>query len=64
MSLHSDTLSWFRANQSLLFLRNDACFAEKKQILKSVICLTYSRLEPTIYNTGYEHANWYTIDAI
>jgi hypothetical protein len=32
MSLHSDTLFWFWANQSLLFLMNAACFAEKKQI--------------------------------
>ena len=32
MSPHSDTLSWFRANQSLLFLLNAACLAEKQQI--------------------------------
>jgi len=32
MSLHSGTLFWFRANQSLLFLLNDACLAEKQQI--------------------------------
>jgi hypothetical protein len=32
MSLHSDTLFWFRANQSLLFLRNAACLAEKQHI--------------------------------
>ena len=32
MSLRSDTLSWFRANQSLLFLLNAACLAEKQQI--------------------------------
>ena len=32
MSLHSDTLFWFRANQSLLFLLNDAFLAEKQQI--------------------------------
>jgi len=32
MSLHPDTLSWFRANQSLLFLRNAACLAENQQI--------------------------------
>ena len=29
MSLHSDTLFWFRANQSLLFLLNAACLAKK-----------------------------------
>jgi hypothetical protein len=32
MSLHSDTLFWFRANQFLLFLLNDAFLAEKQQI--------------------------------
>ena len=32
MSLHSDTLFWFRANQSLLFLLNAVCLAEKHQI--------------------------------
>jgi hypothetical protein len=30
--LHSDTLFWFRANQSLLFLLNAAFLAEKQQI--------------------------------
>jgi len=29
---HSSTLSWFRANQSLLFLRNAVFIAEKQQI--------------------------------
>jgi hypothetical protein len=32
MSLHSDTLFWFQANQSLLFLLNDGFLAEKQQI--------------------------------
>jgi hypothetical protein len=32
MSLHLDTLFWFRANQSLLFLLNDAFLVEKQQI--------------------------------
>ena len=32
MSLHSDTLFWFWANQSLLFLLNAACLVEKQQI--------------------------------
>jgi hypothetical protein len=32
MSLHSDTLSWIRANQSLLFFLNAACLAEKQHI--------------------------------
>jgi hypothetical protein len=32
MSLHWETLSWFWANQSLLFLFNGACLVEKQQI--------------------------------
>jgi hypothetical protein len=32
MLLHSDTLVWFRVNQSLLLLLNAAWLAEKKQI--------------------------------
>jgi hypothetical protein len=32
MSVNSDTLFWFRANQSLLFLMNAVCLAEKQQI--------------------------------
>jgi len=31
-SPYSDTLSWFRANQSLFFLVNVDCLAEKQQI--------------------------------
>jgi hypothetical protein len=33
MSPHSDTLAWFRANQSLPFLLNAACLGEKQQKL-------------------------------
>jgi hypothetical protein len=32
MSLHLDTLFWFRADHSLLFLINAACLAVKQQI--------------------------------
>jgi hypothetical protein len=32
MSLHSDTLFWFRANQSLFLLLNAAYFVENQQI--------------------------------
>jgi hypothetical protein len=32
MSLHSDTLFWFLANQSLLLLIIAVCLAEKQQI--------------------------------
>jgi len=33
MSPHLDTLSWFPANQSLLFPLNAACLAEKQQLI-------------------------------
>ena len=64
MSPHSDTLSWFRVNQSLLFLLNVACLAEKQNSNFTVFCLTRSGLEPTIYLTRGEHANHYTTDAV
>ena len=32
ISLHGDTLSWFRANYLLLLLPNDVCFVEKQQL--------------------------------
>jgi hypothetical protein len=32
MSPYSDTLFWFRANQSLLFLHNAVCLVEKQRI--------------------------------
>jgi hypothetical protein len=32
MSLHSDTVLWLRANQSLFLLLNAACLEEKQQI--------------------------------
>ena len=43
---HSDTLSWFRANQSLLFLLNAACLARSN---------TYQFYSSTIYHTRGEH---------
>ena len=49
MSPHSDTVSWFRANQSLLFLLN-------------VFGLTWTGLEPMIYHTWCKYANHYTTD--
>ena len=61
---HSDMLSWFRANQSLLFLLNAACLVEKQQIPILVFGLTRSGLKPTIYCTQGEHANQYTTDAV
>ena len=41
MSLHSDTLFWFRSNKSLFLLLNAACLTEKQQIpiLQSLVWL-------------------------
>jgi hypothetical protein len=65
MSLHSNTLSWFRANQSLLFLLNAACLAEQQHIpIFLFFGLTRPGLEPTVYRTRGEHANLYSTDAI
>jgi hypothetical protein len=64
MSLHSDILFWFRANQSLLFLLNAAWLAEKQQIPILVFGLTRPMLEPTIYRTWDEHTNHYATDAV
>jgi hypothetical protein len=64
MLLHSDTLFWFRANQSLLFLLNAVYLAEKQQIPILVFGLTQSGLEPTIYRTRGEYANNYATNAV
>ena len=64
MSPHSDTLFWFRANQSLLLLLNAACLAEKQQIPISVFGLTQSGLEAPIYRTWGEHANHNANDTV
>jgi hypothetical protein len=64
MSLLSDTLFWFRANQSLLLLLNAACLAEKQQIPISVFGLTRPGLEPTIYRIWGELANHYTTEKV
>ena len=48
MSPHSDTLSWFRANQCLFFLLNDACLAERQKNTNfTLIGLTGRKLEGT-----------------
>jgi hypothetical protein len=64
MSLHWDTLFWFRGNQSLLLLLNAACLAEKQYIPIFVFGLTRLGLKPTIYCTRGEHANYYATDAV
>ena len=63
MSLHLDTLFWFRAIKPLLLLLITVCLAKKKQI-PLVFGLIQPGLEPTIYRTRGEHANHYTTDAV
>ena len=64
MSLHSHTLSWFLANQSLLILLWAVCLAEKQQIPTWVFSLIRPWLESTIYHTQSEQANNYTTDVV
>ena len=61
---HSDTLSWFRANQFLLFLLNAVWLVEKQQIPISVFGLPSLGIELTIYHTGGKQASHYTTDAV
>jgi hypothetical protein len=64
MSLHSDTLSWFGANQSLLFLLNDVYLAEKQQIeILSLIRLDRGS-NPLSTVLECEHTNHYPNDAV
>ena len=53
MLLHSDTLFWFRANQSLLFLLNDACLAEKQQISTTLEANTLTITPPMRFSSSY-----------
>ena len=61
MSLHSDTLSWFRANPSLLLLLLSGEAWNTHFIVLGFIC---PELDPTIYRTGDEYTNHYTTDAV
>ena len=50
MSIHSDTLFWFWANQSLLFLLNAACLQLSEEATNTIFLvfgLTLPGLEPT-----------------
>jgi hypothetical protein len=65
MSPQSDTLSWFRVDQSLLFILNAACLPEKQQISICIVFgMTRSGFEPTIYRNGGDHPNHYASDAV
>ena len=55
MLLHSVTVFWFRAIQSLLFLLNTNLL---------VFGLTQPELDPTIYRTRGEHANHNATDVV
>ena len=62
MSLHSDGLFWFRANQSLLWLIKNVCLAEKYKKTTIVFDFTGPGLESMTNQTRGEHANHYTND--
>jgi hypothetical protein len=65
MPLHQGSLSWFRSEQYVLLLLNNACLAENQQItiLHSMV-LSDRVIEPTIYLTLCEQGNQYTTDAV
>ena len=63
MSLHSDILSLFRANQSVLFLLNTACLAGTQQI-PMLPYLFGLGPDPTIFRTRGEHVNHYATDEV
>jgi hypothetical protein len=65
MSPYSETLAWFRANQSLFCLLYPGCLAEKQHIEIAIpFGLIRSRREPRIYSTRGEHANQYTTECL
>ena len=65
MSLHSETLFWFRDSQSLLLLLDAVRLAVKQHILNFIVFgLTRPWLESTTYRTRGDHANHYTTDAV
>jgi hypothetical protein len=61
MSLRLNTLSWFKANQSLLLLLNAACLAKKQQIPISIFGLTRPCLNTMLYYTLQVPHYHYTI---
>jgi hypothetical protein len=60
MSLHSDTLSWFRDNRYLLLLLNLKLWINGEAANPNFTGID----ELTIYRTWSEHANHYTTDAV
>ena len=55
MSLPADTLSWFRAKQSLFLLLHTASLAQNQQIPILVFGLNRLGLKPMIYHTQGVH---------
>jgi len=67
MKFHSDTLPWFRANQSLLLLFNTVWVARMQQIQCTnfiLLDIIQHGLEPTIYHTGGNITNHYTVNTV
>ena len=64
MLFHLDTLSWFKVNQSLLFLLNAVCFVEKQQIqiLQSLVWPEWG--SDPLSTSLVEHTNHNTTDAV
>jgi hypothetical protein len=61
MPIHSDILSWFQANQSLLFLSSCTVFI-LEATNSNFIIFGLTRQEQKICRTGDEHAHNYMTD--
>jgi len=58
MSIHSETLSWFWTNRSLLVLINDACVAKKQQIPMLQSLLSTLPISPPMWLSRWM---WYNL---
>jgi hypothetical protein len=61
MSLHTDIVSWFRANQYLYLHLNDVCFAKKEEILPMLLCLVWHDWGLYMYNIWSINLTEYTV---
>ena len=64
MSPHSDTLSWFRVNQFLIFLLIVVCVVVKQQYQFYSLWFDTIGLEPMIYHIRGMRSNHYTTDRV
>ena len=62
MLLHSDTLSWFRANQFLLLLLNAACLAWSSKYKSYSFLFDPNEAQTHDLPDSKEHANHYITD--